>query len=166
LERLFEDPRLIVKSELLEWFPPRSITSPKILSQALSSVADSYAPYLFAIGLISAAFLALVVVGLASSWAIVEAMGWQKTRFFSVYVAESIPAVLVPIFYPDPLALVLGLMVAFVFVLAGPGILMGKLSSDTRVMGGYVSKGPMNVAYWLSLAAILSFGFVAVFATL
>lgn len=136
--------------------------SPQVLSQALSAIADSYAPELFAVGLIAAAFLALVVISLASSWAVVEAMGWGKSNFFWVYVAESIPAVAVPIFYPDPLSLVLGLMVAFVFVLAGPGILMGMLASDKKVMGNYVSRGPWKVAYWLSLAAILSFGLVAV----
>ena len=136
--------------------------SPKVLSQALSAVADSYAPDLFAVGLIAAAFLALVVISLASSWAVVEAMGWQKSSFFWVYVAESIPAVAVPIFYPNPLSLALDLMVAFVFVLAGPGILMGRLASDKRVMGGYVSRGPAKVAYWVSLAAILCFGLVAV----
>ena len=138
--------------------------SVKVLSGALSSVADSYAPYLFAIGLVAAAFLALVVISMASSWAMVEALGWQKNSFFWVYVAESIPAVAIPIFYPDLLSLVLGLMVAFVFVLAGPGILMGKIASDTRVMGKFASRGPLKVAYWISLAAILCFGIVAVYA--
>lgn len=136
--------------------------SPKVLSQALSAIADSYATYLFAVGLIAAAFMALVVISMASSWAIVEALGWRKSSFFWVYVAESIPAVAIPIFYPNPLALTLTLMVAFVFVLAGPGILMGRLASDERVMGGFVSRGAMKAAYWLSLAAILGFGLVAV----
>ena len=143
---------------------PSSFASPKALSQALDSIAGSFAPYLFAVGLVAAAFLALVVISLASSWAIVEALGWKRERFFWVYVAESLPAVAVPIFYPDPLALVLGLMVAFVFVLAGPGILMGRLASDSRVMGGYTSSGFLRVAYWVSLAAVLSFGVAALFA--
>jgi len=142
------------------------IASPKILSGALSGVADSYAPYLFAVGLVAAAFLALVVISMASSWAIVEAMGWRKGNFFWVYVAESIPAVAIPILYPDLLSLVLGLMVAFVFVLAGPGILMGKIASDARVMGEYASRGFLKFAYWISLAVILCFGVVAVIVTL
>lgn len=143
-----------------------NFAKPQTLSLALSSIAGSYAPYLFAAGLVAAAFLALVVISLGSSWAVVEAMGWQKSRFFWVYVAESLPAVAIPIFYPDPLALVLGLMVVFVFVLAGPGFLMGRLASDKRIMGDKVSKGPMKVAYWLSLAAVLSFGVVALVAVL
>jgi len=55
-------------------------------------------------------------------------------------------------------------MVAFVFVLIGPGILMGLLASNKRIMGNYVSNARWKAAYWLSLAAILSFGVVAVLA--
>ena len=140
--------------------------SPGILSGALATVAHSFAPYLFALGLVAAAFLALVVISMASSWAVVEAMGWGGNRFFWVYVAESLPAVAIPIFYPDLLSLALGLMVAFVFVLAGPGVLMGKVASDTRVMGELASKGFLKTAYWMSLAAVLCFGVVAVVAAI
>ncbi|MDG7016285.1 MAG: divalent metal cation transporter [Nitrososphaerota archaeon] len=134
---------------------------PKTLALALSSIAGAYAPYLFAVGLVAAAFLALVVISLASSWAVVEAMGWQRSSFFWVYVIESLPAVAVPILYPEPLTLVLNLMVVFVFVLAGPGILMGRLASDKRIMGDYVSSKRWKSAYWLSLAMVLSLGVVA-----
>jgi len=135
---------------------------PKTLAAALSSIAGGYAPYLFALGLVAAAFTALVVISLASSWAVVEAIGWQKSSFFWVYVVESLPAVAVPIFYPDLLGLVLNLMVVFVFVLAGPGILLGILASDKKVMGTHASSGPWKVAYWLSLALVLGLGIVAV----
>lgn len=141
-----------------------NFADPKTLSLALTSIAGAYAPYLFAVGLVSAAFLALVVISLASSWAVVETMGWQKTSFFWVYVLESLPAVVVPIFYPDLLTLVLNLMVVFVFVLAGPGILMGLLAMDRRIMGEYASSGPWKLAYWASLSAVLSFGLVALVA--
>ncbi len=145
--------------------PSVDFASPRTLSLALASLAGPYAPELFAVGLVAAAFLALVVISLASSWAIVEAMGWRRDSFFWVYVAESIPAVAVPIFYPDPLALVLGLMVVFVFVLAGPGILMGKLASDRRIMGEYVSGMKLRVAYWASLAGVLGLGLAALLAS-
>jgi manganese transport protein len=138
-----------------------NFTAPKMLAMALSSVAGRYAPYLFALGLVAAAFMALVVISLASSWAVVEAMGWQKSNFFWVYVIESIPAVAVPVFYPDLLDLALSMMVVFVFVLAGPGILLGRLASDRKIMGTYVSTGLWKTAYWLSLAAVLCLGIVA-----
>lgn len=145
---------------------PLDSASPAVLSQALSTVAGSFAPHLFAVGLVAAAFLALVVISMGSSWAVVEAMGWKKSNFFWVYVLESLPAVAIPVISPDPLALVLGLMVAFVFVLVGPGVLMGKVASDPRVMGELTSRGVVKAAYWASLAAILSFGVVAVLASL
>jgi len=143
-----------------------NFAKPETISLALASVAGAYAPYLFGAGLVAAGFLALVVISLGSSWAVVEALGWEKSRFFWVYVAESLPAVAIPIFYPDPLVLVLSLMVVFVFVLLGPGILMGKLAADTRIMGDYASRGPMKLAYWLSLTVVLGFGVVAVVSSL
>jgi Mn2+/Fe2+ NRAMP family transporter len=138
-----------------------NFAEPRTLSLALSSIAGAYSPYLFAIGIVAAAFLALVVISLASSWAVVEAMGWKKSNFFWVYLIESLPAVVIPIFYPNPLALVLSLMVVFVFVLAGPGIVLGLLASDRRIMGKYVSGKSWKVAYWSSLALVLALGVVA-----
>jgi len=143
--------------------PVLSFADPGTLANALSSVAGGYAPYLFAIGLVAAAFLALVVISLASSWAMVDALGLQKRGFFWVYLLESLPAVFIPIFYPDPLELVLTLMVVFVFILVGPGVLLGLLASDSRIMGGLVSNTRWKIGYWVSLALVLSFGFIALF---
>jgi manganese transport protein len=141
-----------------------NFADPKALSLALSSIAGAYAPYVFAVGLVAAAFLALVVISLGSSWAMVDTMGWKRENFLWIYVAESLPAVAIPILYPEPLSLVLSLMVVFVFVLVGPGILIGLLGSDNRIMGAHVSGRYWKVAYWLSLAAVLSLGLVAVVA--
>lgn len=141
-----------------------NFADPKALSLGLSSIAGPYAPYVFAVGLVAAAFLALVVISLGSSWAIVDTMGWQKSSFTWVYVAESLPAVAIPILYPAPLSLVLGLMVVFVFVLVGPGVLMGLIGSSGRIMGALASTRRWKVAYWLSLAFVLSFGVAAVVA--
>ena len=120
--------------------------NPRTLSRALASIAGGYAPYLFALGLVAAAFLALVVISLASSWAVVETLGLKKTNFFWIYALESIPAVIVPIFLSNQLTLVLDLMVAFVFVLIGPGVLMGLLASNKRIMGKYASTGRWKAA--------------------
>jgi Mn2+/Fe2+ NRAMP family transporter len=143
-----------------------NFSNPRSLSLALSSIAGPYAPYVFAVGLVAAAFLALVVISLGSSWAIVDTMGWKKSSFPWVYILESLPAVAIPILYPEPLSLVLGLMVVFVFVLVGPGILMGLLGSDKRVMGVYASSRNWKVTYWVSLALVLSFGLAALAAAL
>ena len=141
-------------------------SDPKALSLALSSIAGPYAPYLFAIGLVAAAFIALVVISLGSSWAFVDAMGWKKDSFVWVYLVESLPAVVIPILYPSPLSLVLSLMVVFVFVLVGPGVLMGLLGSDKRIMGEHASTRYWKAAYWTSLVVVAGFGLVAVLAGL
>ena len=143
-----------------------NIADPRALSLALSSIAGAYAPYLFAVGLVAAAFIALVVISLGSSWAFVEAMGWKKDNFMWIYLVESLPAVAIPILYPSPLSLVLDLMVAFVFVLIGPGVLMGLLGSDRRIMGEYASNRYWKAAYWACLAVVVGFGMVAVIAAL
>ena len=142
------------------------LADPRALASALSSIAGMYAPYVFAVGLAAAAFLALVVISLGSSWAIVDAMGWKKESFVWVYVVESVPAMAIPIIYPNPLSLVLGLMVVFVFVLVGPGVLMGLLGSDRRIMGEHASSTPWKLAYWVSLAAVLSFGILALLSSI
>ncbi len=77
--------------------------------------------YLFAIGLIAAAFLALVVISLASAWAVTGATGLGRNNFFWVYLLESLPAVAVPMFFPNLFNLLLNSMVAFTFVLIGLG---------------------------------------------
>jgi Mn2+/Fe2+ NRAMP family transporter len=141
-------------------------SDPKALSLALSSIAGKYSPYLFAVGLVAAAFIALVVISLGSSWALVDAMGWKKDSFLRVYIVESLPAVIIPILYPAPLSLVLGLMVVFVFVLIGPGVLMGLVGSNRRIMGEYVSNNYWKAAYWACLGIVVAFGFVALVTTL
>jgi len=141
-----------------------NLTDPKTLSDALSAIAGSYAPYLFAVGLVAAAFMALVVISLASSWATVETLGWKTTGFSWVYVLESLPAVFVPILFTSTLNLILDLMVLFVFILVGPGILLGLIASDARIMGPLVSSRAWKVGYWVSLAVVLGLGLTAVFA--
>lgn len=141
-------------------------SDPGELSGALSSVAGANAPILFGIGLVCAAFLALVVVSLAGAWGITEALGWGRQKYFWIYLAESIPAVLVPLLFPDLVALALTLMVVFVFVLMGPGIIAGMIASRKDVMGANVSRGAWKGAYWLCLILILVFGVIGVAAQL
>jgi Mn2+/Fe2+ NRAMP family transporter len=143
-----------------------NLSDPSQLAKGLTAIAGSYAPYLFAVGLVAAAFTALVVISLASSWAIVGAFGWSSRSFRWIYALETLPAAIVPIVYPNPLNLVLNLMVVFVFILVGPGVLLGLLSQDEKIMGNLVSRGAWRVAYWVCLAFILSFGFLALFTSL
>jgi manganese transport protein len=143
-----------------------NLSSVATLSKGLSSLTNGDSVYLFAIGLISAAFLALVVISLASAWAVVEATGIGRNRFFWIYFLESLPAVAVPMFFPNLFSLLLNSMVAFTFVLMGPGIILGLIASNRRIMGSNTSSMPLKIGYWASLATIVVFGVIAVFAML
>jgi hypothetical protein len=48
----------------------------------------------------------------------------------------------------------------------GPGVVMGFVASNPRVMGAHASKGFWKAAYWLCLGAVLLSGIVAVAANL
>ena len=139
-----------------------NLLSPKQLATSLA-VAGQYAPLLFGIGLVAAAFLALTVISLGSAWGLVEAIGWPRSRAFWVYFVESIPAVILTILLTTSLlASILNLMLAFVFVLIGPAVIMGLIASNKHVMGEHASKGVWKAAYWINLAFLVTLGAVAV----
>ena len=139
-------------------------SSPRELARALSFIAGPYAPYVFAVGLVAASFLALVVISLGSAWGVAEAVGWGRQRFFWIYLVESVPALVVPMLIPNLLNLAIGMMVLFVFVLLGPGVMVGLIASKKRIMGDLSSGLSWNVAYWVSLALVVTSGFIAVVA--
>ncbi len=135
--------------------------SPRGLSRALSFLAGPYAPYVFAMGLIAASFLALVVISLGSAWGVAETIGWGRRRFFWIYLIESLPALFVPMLFPDLFKLAIDMMVLFVFVLLGPGVMVGLIARKKQVMGRFVSTLGWSVVYWLSLALVVASGFIA-----
>jgi len=134
------------------------------IAAALAAVGGWLLPYAFALGLVAAAFLALVVISLGSAWGVAEALGFPRERSFGVYALESVPAVILPFLFPHPLALVLDLMVLMVFLLVAPGVLVGLLSADVKVMGDRASKGAWRWAFWSSLFAVVACGVIAVVA--
>jgi len=122
--------------------------------------------WVLGIGLVAAAFLALVVISLGSAWGLTEALGLPPKATKWIYVGESVPAVFVPLLFPQLVTLVLALMVAMVFILVVPGFFVGTLASDPRVMGPEASRGAWRVAFWASLVFVVSVGVVAVVLTL
>jgi manganese transport protein len=139
-----------------------NVGSVATLAKGLSALADGYSPILFGVGMIAAAFLALVVISLASAWAVTEATGLGRDRFFWIYLLESLPAVAVPMFFPNLFSLLLNSMVAFTFVLIGPGIILGLVAGNRKIMGANVSSTRLRISYWASLALIVGFGTFAV----
>lgn len=131
-------------------------------SAALVSGLGQYGAYAMGIGLVAAAFLALVVISLGSAWGVREALGLSPKRTVWIYAGESIPAVFIPLLFPQLVTLVLALMVVMVFILIVPGIFVGQLTSDSRVMGSEASRGFWRGAFWASLALVVSVGVLGV----
>jgi len=138
--------------------------SPKELSRALFVLAGPYAGFVFAVGLIAASFLALVVISLGSAWGVAEAIGWSRQKFLWIYLIESLPALVVPMLFPDLFNLAIGLMVLFVFVLLGPGIMVGLIAGKKRIMGDLASNSAWSIVYWASLALVVACGLIALVA--
>ena len=131
------------------------------VAAALANVGGWLLPYVFGLGLVAAAFIALVVISLGSAWGVVEALGIPRSRTFWYYTLESVPAVIIPFVFPQPLTIVLTVMVMLVFILIGPGVVVGLLATSRKVMGPSASHGFWKVAYWASLVSVVSCGVIA-----
>ena len=138
-----------------------SFLYPAALAEGLRIAAGEFAPLLFGIGLVTAGFLALTVISLGSAWGVVEALGLPRDRAFQVYLIESIPAALFAMIATSSLlSSILGLMIVFVFILIAPGIMMGLIAGDSKVMGPSASSRIWKVAYWVSLGFVVSLGII------
>ncbi|BCU69141.1 NRAMP family divalent metal transporter [Stygiolobus caldivivus] len=141
------------------------IYSPSKLAYAFAAIAGPFSPYLFGLGLIGAAFLALVVISLGSSWGTAEALGIPRNRSFSLYLIESIPAVIITLLIPRDMLgnVVLNLLSLFVIILIGPAIVMGILVNNSKIMGIYKNSLIQNLLYWTSVVLIFALGVISIF---
>lgn len=57
---------------------------------------------------------------------------------------------------------VLYLLVIFVFVLIGPGVIMGIIGQNRKIMGKFYMKKLTRIFYWLSLIFVVFFGVLAI----
>jgi manganese transport protein len=71
---------------------------------------------------------------------------------------ESLPALFVPMLFPDLFHLAIDMMVLFVFVLLGPGVMVGLITRKKRVMGNLSSGLGWSAAYWVSLLFVVASG--------
>jgi manganese transport protein len=138
-----------------------AISNNSSLSSAILNVGGTYAPYAFAIGLVAAGFLGLVVISLAGSWGVVEALNLKGNTWFKIYIAESLPAVLLVFFFNNLIGLVLTLMVALIFVLIGPVVAMGLLAQNKTLMGKHVLGTFDRIAFWGSVVFVVACGLLA-----
>jgi Mn2+/Fe2+ NRAMP family transporter len=125
---------------------------------------------LFAIGLISASFLALVVISLSSAWAWCELFGWPRSlnlpirrawKFYAIYLLEIVPAAVVTLLTPSLIALALAAMVLNVLVLIIPLTFIVRLSSSKRILGTLANSLPRKLFLWAVTIGLFVLGVVA-----
>lgn len=134
------------------------------LGSVLTPIAGPFSLTIFGIGLISAAFIALIVISLASAWGIAESLAISKRSLWIVYVMESLPAVIIAMIIPAGVLVnaVLYLLVLFVFVLIGPMAILGIIGKNRKIMGDLALSKKGEWIYWATFAIILSTAFLAV----
>jgi manganese transport protein len=131
------------------------------LRGAIMNIGGAHAPYIFAIGLSAAGFLGLVVISLAGSWGVVEALNLKGNTWFRIYIAESLPAAVLVFFFNNLVGLVLTLMVALIFVLIGPVVVMGLLAQNRKLMGKHALNTFDKIAFWGSVTVVVACGLLA-----
>ena len=134
------------------------------LGSALTPIAGRYSIYIFGIGLMSASFVALVVISLASAWGLAETLKMKKDSVWVIYVIESFPAMIAAMLIPSGLmiSITLYLLVFFVIVLIGPMMILGVIGKNRSIMGELVSGNRYQYIYWATfviviLTALISF---------
>ena len=114
-----------------------SVISALALSKVLSFFGPYATPIMGALFLF-AGFLALIVISLGSAWGVLEATGkTSQTSFITVYLLESLPAIILVATITGYIKLMLSLMVIYPIVIIPSLYFLGKLVSDKKVMNGY-----------------------------
>lgn len=128
------------------------------LGAVLSPIAGDYSLIIFGLGLISASFVALVVISLASAWGLAESLRVRKESVWIIYVLESFPAVLAAMLIPTGLLVnaTLYLLVSFVLVLIGPMLILGIIGRNRAIMGKLANSRRSQSVYWATFAVIVS----------
>ncbi len=140
--------------------PNAAFSSTHDVASAIMGIGGANAPAIFAIGLVAAGFLALVVISMASAWGVTEALDIKRDGWFKIYIIESLPAVIVPLLYPNLISLTLNLMVALVFVLIGPVIALGLLAQNNKLMGKHTLSTFDKMAFWSSVLVVIVCGLI------
>ncbi len=111
-----------------------------ISASALSNVLSFFGPYakpIMGALFLFAGFLALIVISLGSAWGVLEATGKTSQKsFLTVFLIESLPAIILVATITGYIQLMLDLMVIYPIVIIPSLYFLGKLVSDKKVMSG------------------------------
>jgi NRAMP (natural resistance-associated macrophage protein)-like metal ion transporter len=132
---------------------------------ALRPLAGKYASFIFAVSLANASLLGAIIVPLATSYYICEAMGWERgvnktfreaPQFMWIYTIIIVFSALLILLPGAPLvflmvlsAVVNGFLLPFVLVYAL------SLVNNRKLMGKYVNRGYYNYISWGTVAVII-----------
>ncbi len=131
---------------------------------ALKPLAGKYAFLIFAISLANASLLGAIIVPLATSYYICEAMGWERgvnktfkeaPQFMGIYTFMIVLAALLILIPKAPLVFLMvlssvvnGLLLPFVLIYAL------SLINNKRIMGDYVNQKIQNIISWGTVATL------------
>ncbi|MFZ5906871.1 MAG: Nramp family divalent metal transporter [Nitrospirota bacterium] len=131
---------------------------------ALRPLAGNYASLIFAISLANASLLGAIIVPLATSYFICEAMGWERglnktfkeaPQFMGIYTFMIVLAALLILIPGAPLVFLMilssvlnGLLLPFVLLYAL------SLINNKNIMGEYVNHRPQNIVAWSTVVAL------------
>lgn len=149
-----------------------SIDSAATAAESLVPVAGHYAKYLFAIGLLGAAMLAMGVLPLATAFSLSEALGVEKgvsrsfreapifLGIFTGLILFGAVIALIPGIPQIPLLLVTqcinGLLLPFLL------IAIVKLASNKEIMGDHANTIGFNVVAWTITAVVSSLSLILI----
>jgi Mn2+/Fe2+ NRAMP family transporter len=131
---------------------------------ALKPLAGSYAFLIFAICLANASLLGAIIVPLATSYYICEAMGWERgvnktfrdaPQFMWIYTFMIVIAAIVILIPNAPLVFLMVLSSVLNGILL-PFVLLYALSlvNNTKIMGDYVNPKFYNLISWATIGTI------------
>ncbi len=136
----------------------------EVLSNAIAFFGP-YASIVMGLGFVFAGFLALVVISLGSAWGVLEALGTDsQSSFLKVYLAESVPALVLVLFITNYIQLVLHIMVLFTIIIVPSLYFLGRLVSDEKVMNGHALGRMGTWLFWLASLFIVLGGILGILA--
>jgi len=138
--------------------------SPSGIQDLLRPLGNA-ARYLLGAAFIGGSLLAISAIALTSSWRVLGAGAKRGALAFElVPIVEGTVAASVVALVHDPLALLVGSMVAVTLILLPQLYVLGRVASE-EMMGSYRLRGPRALAYWISAAFVALSGALAVIMT-
>ncbi len=132
----------------------------------LKSIMGPIGPILFAIGLLVASLLAIMVISMSMSYSLSDAFKikgsfnskYKENRlFYNFYIFEIVPAALVVLFFNNFIQIALSIMVVNAIVLAFPLLSVIKISSSKSIMGKYaITKLRKALLYSILILSVLA----------